>query len=129
VNLSSHTAVDLGTVSWHPEDAVWAEPGKTLLFSSTINGLTNLWKCSLADRALTQNTSGPGPDYSPMLDPATRGIYFVNGKSSGVLTAYRVHSNQLVDIASERASQPAISPDGPIVTGRSGLPDLVRQRR
>jgi Tol biopolymer transport system component len=112
VNLSSHTAVDLGTVSGHPRDVVWAEPGKTLLFRRTANGLTNLWKYSLADRALTQITTGPGPDYSPMLDPATKGIYFVNGRSSGSLTAYHVHGNQFVDIVSEEASQPIISPDG-----------------
>jgi Tol biopolymer transport system component/predicted Ser/Thr protein kinase len=117
VNLSSHTAVDLGTMSgsgnvtWGA-DAVWAEPGKTVLLSRTVSGLTNLWKYSLADRAVTQITFGPGPDYSPMLDPATKGIYFVNGKRSGVLTAYHVHSNQFVDIVSERASQPIISPDG-----------------
>ena len=115
VNLSSHTAVDLGAVSGYSlwwADAVWAEPGKTLLLSRTVNGLTNLWKYSLRDRALTQITSGPGPDYSPMLDPATRGIYFVNGKSTRFLTAYHVHSNQFVDIVSENASQPIISPDG-----------------
>jgi eukaryotic-like serine/threonine-protein kinase len=112
VNLSSHTAVDLGTVSRHPGEAVWAEPGKTLLLSRTVNGLTNLWKYSLADRAMTQISSGPGPDYSPMLDPATKGIYFVNGKSSTVLTAYHVYSKQFVDIVPERASQPVMSPDG-----------------
>jgi Tol biopolymer transport system component len=116
VNLSSRTAVDLGTVdlgavSEYPR-AVWAEPGKTLLLSRTANGLTNLWKYSLIDRTLTQITSGPGPDYSPMLDPATKGIYFVNGKSSGFLTAYSVQSKQSIDIVSENASQPIISPDG-----------------
>jgi dipeptidyl aminopeptidase/acylaminoacyl peptidase len=47
-----------------------------------------------------------------MLDPATKGIYFVNGRSSGFLTAYHIHSNQFVDIVAEKASQPIISPDG-----------------
>jgi len=112
VNLSRHTAVDLGTVSGHPRDAVWSEPGETLLFSRTVNGLTNLWKYSLADRALTQITSGPGLDYSPISDPATKGIYFVNGKSSGFLTAYHVHGKQAFDIVSENAYGPAVSPDG-----------------
>ena len=112
VNLSSHTAVDLGTVSGHPTDAVWAEPGKTVLFSRTVNGLANLWKYSVADRVLTQITSGPGLDYSPMPDPATKGIYFVNGKSSGFLTAYHVHGKQSFDIVSENAYGPVVSPDG-----------------
>src|SRR5207244_5568896 len=90
----------------------WAEPGKSLLFSRTVNGLTNLWKYSLSDRALTQITSGPGRDSSPMPDPATKRIYFVNGKWSEFLTVYHVHNKQSVDIVSQPASEPVISPDG-----------------
>jgi Tol biopolymer transport system component len=41
-----------------------------------------------------------------------KGIYFVNGKSSGFLTAYHVQSKESTDIASADATQPAISPDG-----------------
>ncbi|MGC2852371.1 MAG: hypothetical protein WB556_20475, partial [Candidatus Acidiferrum sp.] len=37
---------------------------------------------------------------------------FVNGKSSGFLTAYHVQSKQSTDIVSEDATQPAISQDG-----------------
>jgi hypothetical protein len=36
----------------------------------------------------------------------------VNGKSSGFLTAYNVHSKESTDIVSEDASQPLISRDG-----------------
>jgi len=36
----------------------------------------------------------------------------VNGKSSGFLTAYHVHSKESTDIVSEEATQPIISPDG-----------------
>ncbi len=61
---------------------------------------------------MTQVTSGAGPDFSPMPDPAGKGFYYVNGKSSGFLTAYNVRSKQSVDIASETATQPSISPDG-----------------
>jgi serine/threonine protein kinase len=111
INLTSHQAVDLGEVSRNP-DAVWGEPGNSLLFSRTVNGLTNIWKYSLRDRSLTQITFGTGPDYSPMPDPAGKGIYFVNGKSSGFLTTYDVHSKESRDIVSEDATQPSISPDG-----------------
>ena len=83
-----------------------------MLFSRTVNGLTNIWKYSLQDRSLTQITFGTGPDYSPMPDPGGKGIYFVNGKSSGSLTAYHVHSKESTDIVSEDATQPIISPDG-----------------
>ncbi len=47
-----------------------------------------------------------------MPDPGGKGIYYVNGKSSGLLTTYHVHSKVFADIASDDASQPAISPDG-----------------
>src|ERR1700677_4499888 len=111
VSVSTHTATDLGTV---PGDVggVWDEPGKSLLVIHTVNGLTNIWKYNLADRSLTQVTSGAGPDFSPMPDPAGKGFYYINGKSSGFLTAYNVRSKQSVDIASETATQPSISPDG-----------------
>jgi serine/threonine protein kinase len=111
INLTSHKALDLGEVSSNL-DFAWAEPGNSVLFSRTANGLTNIWKYSLKDRSLTQVTFGTGPDFSPMPDPGGKGIYYVNGKSSGFLTAYHVHSKESTDIVSEDATQPAISPDG-----------------
>jgi Tol biopolymer transport system component len=112
VNLASHSAAGLGALSGSPADVVWAEPGKTLLVSRTVNGLTNLWKYGLDDHALTQITSGPGPDSSPMMSPATNGIYYVNGKASGFLTAYHPRSKEFVDLVSENATSPDISRDG-----------------
>ncbi len=113
INVSSHEAAYLAEGElygdWHVE---WAEPGKTVLFSRAVNGLTNIWKYSLQDRSLTQITFGTGPDVSPMTDPGGKGIYYVNGKSSGFLTAYHVQSKESKDIVSEDATQPAISPDG-----------------
>jgi Tol biopolymer transport system component len=111
INVTSHEAIDLGEVSGNP-DIVWAESGRTVLFSRTVNGLTNVWKYSLQDRSLTQITFGTGPDFSPMPDPGGKGIYYVNGKSSGSLTAYHVHSKESTDIVSEDAAQPIISPNG-----------------
>jgi serine/threonine protein kinase len=114
INLTSHEAVDLGDISPAPGNSggAWAEPGKTLLFSRTVNGLTNIWSYSLQDRSLTQITFGTGPDFSPMPDPGGKGIYFVNGKSSGSLTAYHFHSKESTDFVSEDATQPIISRDG-----------------
>ena len=111
VTLSNKAVVDLGEVSGNPADVVWGEPGKSVLFSRTVNGLTNIWKYSLRDKGFTQVTSGTGPDSSPMLDPGGRGIYFVNGKSSGTLVAYKVRSKESFEL-SEYASQPTISPNG-----------------
>ncbi len=111
IKLTSRAAVELGEVSGNPVDAVWAEPGKTLLFSRNINGLTNIWSYNLNDRRLTQITFGTGPDYSPMVDLSGKGIYFVNGRSSGSLTVYHVQSKESTDIVPEEATQPSISPD------------------
>ncbi|MGA8985209.1 MAG: protein kinase [Candidatus Acidiferrales bacterium] len=111
IDLANHEAVDLGEVSGN-YDAVWGEPGKTVLLSRAVNGLTNIWKYSLDNRSLTQVTFGAGPDYSPMPDSGGKGIYFVNGKATGFLTTYHVHSKESTDIASEDATQPIISPDG-----------------
>jgi WD40-like Beta Propeller Repeat len=66
----------------------------------------------LTDRSLTQITFGPGPDLRPMSYPAGQGIFYVNGKGSGFLTAYHVRSKSSTDIAAENASGPALSPDG-----------------
>ncbi len=93
-------------------DYVWDEPGKSLLFSRTVNGLTNIWRYTLADRTLTQVTSGPGSDFSPMPDPVSGGLYYVNGKTSGALTVYRVRSKDFTDVVTEDATQPSLSRDG-----------------
>jgi serine/threonine protein kinase/Tol biopolymer transport system component len=112
VTISTHTAADMGEVPADVNGVAWDEPGKSVFFAHTVKGLTNIWKYNLEDRSLTQVTSGAGPDFSPMPDPAGKGFYYVNGKSSGFLTAYNVRSKQSVDIASETATQPSISPDG-----------------
>jgi serine/threonine protein kinase/Tol biopolymer transport system component len=117
INLTSHVAEDFGEISGMSPGAqipyiVWAEPGKSILFSRLVNGLTNIWKYSLQDRSLTQITFGTGPDYSPMPDPSGRGIYYVNGKNSGFLTAYHVRTKESTDIVSEDATQPSVSLDG-----------------
>jgi serine/threonine protein kinase/Tol biopolymer transport system component len=114
VNLTSHKTVDLAElpVDVDNRDVTWGDPGNSVLFSRNVKGLTNIWKYTLKDRSLTQVTFGPGPDYSPMPDPGGKGMYFVNGKSSGFLTAYHVHSKESADIVAEDATQPIISPDG-----------------
>jgi hypothetical protein len=89
----------------------WGEPGKTLLFSREVNGITNLWEYNIASRAATQLTSGPGPDLLPMKDPTGSGIFFINGKKSGFLSVYDLRSKSTTDIISESATQPTLSPD------------------
>jgi len=114
INVASGAAVDLGEVSGTADipDVEWDEPEKTVLFSRTVNGLTNIWKYDLKDRSLTQITLGTGEDYSPMPDRGGKGIYFVNGKDSGFLTAYHVHSKESTEISSENAIEPVLSRDG-----------------
>jgi serine/threonine protein kinase/Tol biopolymer transport system component len=112
ISLAGQQATDLGDIVAPNRDIVWAEPGNSIFFSRTVNGLTNIWKYSFKDRSLTQITFGTGPDFSPMPDPAGNGIYYVNGKSTGILTAYNVRSKQSTDIVSEDSTQPALSPNG-----------------
>jgi serine/threonine protein kinase/Tol biopolymer transport system component len=113
INVTSHQALALGDCELYGDfSVVWGEPEKTVLFSRTVNGLTNIWKYGLQDHTMTQITFGTGPDVSPMPDPAGKGIYYVNGKFSGALAAYHVHTKQSSDIVVENANVPIISPDG-----------------
>ena len=112
IDVTTHVATDLGKVSGEPNGVTWSEPGASFLFSRSVNGLSNIWKYELKDRSLTQITFGAGSDFAPMPDPGGKGIYFVNGKDSGFLTAYHVHSKESMDIVPEEATQPSISPNG-----------------
>ena len=90
IRATSHEAVDLGEVTGNALDVVWGASGETVLFSRNVNGLINIWKYGLNDRRFTQITFGAGSEEAPMPDPGGNGTYFVNGKSSGFLTAYHV---------------------------------------
>jgi Tol biopolymer transport system component/predicted Ser/Thr protein kinase len=102
----------LTVVQGNPRDPAWLDPGKSVLFSRTVSGLSNLWQLDLSDKSLTQFSFGAGPDRSPMPDPAGKGLYLVNGKSTGYLTVYSRRSKQFVDVADENATQPVLSRDG-----------------
>ena len=112
INLAAHQATDLGDIVAPNRDIVWAEPGNSIFFSRSVNGLTNIWKYRFNDRRLTQITFGTGPDFSPMPDPVGKRIYYASGKSAGFLTAYNVRSKESTEIVSEDSTQPTLSPDG-----------------
>lgn len=112
VDPAKKSVEELGQVLADPQEVAWGEPGKSILFGLTVNGLTNIWKMTLADKSLTQITFGPGPDHSPMPDPAGTGFYLVNGKSTGYLTVYDTRTKESLDIAGENATQPSLSRDG-----------------
>jgi len=112
VNIATHDSKKLGEVSGTPTDFAWNQPGKSLLSSRTVNGVTNLWEYTLSDGALHQVTFSAGPDSSPMPDPTGKGIYFVTGRESGALTIYNTRTKQTFDVASENATQPLLSWDG-----------------
>jgi len=112
VDLEKKSVENLEEIQANPDEVAWQEPGKSILFGRTMNGLTNIWRMSLADKSLTQVTFGPGPDRSPMPDPAGKGLYLVNGKSTGYLTVYNTRTKESVDIAGENATQPVFSRSG-----------------
>ena len=115
LNLQARSSTDLGVVEgvfdYNGGWADWFDPGKSVLLGRTVNGLRNIWMYSLEDRKFTQLTTGPGPDSSPMRDPSGKGIYYVSGKSSALLTTYQVKTGNGIDIVSDDVSQPSVSPD------------------
>ncbi len=112
VNLSTHTATDLGVIGAFVYEVSWAEPGKSMYFPHTVNGLTNIYRYDLKEKSLTQVTFGTGPDSSPMLNPAGKGLYFVSGRSTRILSVYDTRDKRTTNIEDEKPTQPAISPDG-----------------
>ena len=112
LDLSTQKAVILADLPDTSAFTSWATPGKSLYLSRRVNGITNLWEFSLDNRSFRQISFGPGPDKIPMSDPNGKGLYFVNGRSAGTLTLYRVASKQFSDIVAEDATQPEFSNDG-----------------
>jgi len=112
VNAVTHAAQRAGELPGNPTGVVWAVPGESLFLSRTNEGVTNIWKYSLTDSGFRQVTFGAGPDLSPMPDPAGKGMYFVNGKRTGALAVYSNSKKQSVDLTTEDATQPLLSPDG-----------------
>ena len=90
----------------------WDVPGESLVFPRTVNGITNVWQYRLADHSWKQITYGAGPDLSPMPDPNGKGLYFVNGRRSGVLTVYRPRTRESFDVVAENATQPIVTDSG-----------------
>jgi serine/threonine protein kinase len=111
-DLSTRKLQNLADLSDASVFSCWAAPGKSVYVSRRVNGISNLWEFSLDDHSLKQITFGVGPDKSPMSDPTGKGLYFINGKSTGTLTLYRVSTKQFSDIVTEDATQPTFSDDG-----------------
>ncbi len=109
LDLASRKFTDLKSVPDLVGLAAWAEPGKSFYLARSVQGITNLWQYTLPDGALKQITFGPGPDISPLVDPAGKGVYFVNGRSTGTMAVYRIATHQSSDILSELGTQPWIS--------------------
>jgi serine/threonine protein kinase/Tol biopolymer transport system component len=112
LDLTTHAVVKLGSVEGAVGRSTWSEPGISVNLGRSSNGLTNLWEYRLVEHKLNRITSGPGPDRSPMPDPSGKGIYFVNGKTTGALTVYNFRTKQSSDLITEDTSQPSISYDG-----------------
>jgi len=112
VNVATHKWQKLGEVSGSPTGFVWSRTGTSLLFSRTVNDVTNLWEYGLRDTALTQVTFGAGPDSSPMPDPSGNGIYYVSGRESAPLTVYNTRSNKSFYLVTDDSTQPLLSWDG-----------------
>jgi len=129
VNLATRAATKIGELNGSPTGLTWADGGKALACSRTVGGVTNIWTYQLSDGSLTQKTFGAGPDLSPMPEPGGKGMYFVNGRRSGTLTAYHPKTRQSLDLVNELATQPTFSWDGRrvayiVLTGNAGQGDI-----
>jgi Tol biopolymer transport system component len=111
LNLATLNSQKIGVISGSPTGLVWDDAGRILLCSRTVNEITNVWEYRVADGKLAQRTAGAGPDLSPMPSPG-KGLYYVNGRRSGVLTAYNTQTKKSQDIVDELATQPTPSRDG-----------------
>ena len=112
LDVETRKSAIVGEITGSLGRASWGKPGNTLYVSRKVKGITNVWEYSLADGSLKQITFGPGPDLHPLGDPAGKGVYFVNGRTSGVLTAYHPATKQSVDVVSDLATQPLTSHSG-----------------
>jgi Tol biopolymer transport system component len=112
LDLSTHVLEHLADLADTSPRISWAEPGRSLYVSHTVNNITNLYEFSLSDHSLRQITFGTGPDRAPMSDPSGKGLYFISGGNGGALTLYRTATKQLSDIVTEDATQPTLSQDG-----------------
>jgi Tol biopolymer transport system component len=112
IDMRNRTAEKLGSISGSPSGLAWLEPGKSVIMSRTVKGLTNLWAYELARGTLTQLTPGAGSDLSPMPDPTGPRVYYVNSKHSGLLMSYFVPAGASTEIVADDVSQPTLSPDG-----------------
>ena len=112
LDLTTRNIESLGELSYTSARSSWASPGKSVYVSHTDNGIDNLWEFTFVDHSLKQVTFGPGPDRDPMSDPSGKVIYFINGKTTGALTLYRVSSRKFSDVVTEDATQPDFSNDG-----------------
>ena len=111
VNVSARTVTDIGTIPAHAGEPAWDDPGKTLYTPHTVNGVTNIYGYDLRAKTFTQVTFGTGPDQSPMPDPAGKGLFFVSGRSTRILTVYDTRKKTSIDIDDENPTQPALSID------------------
>ena len=111
-SLAANQLTPLGELSSDGGGIGWGEPGKTLLLHRDVNGIFNLWEYNLETKSYTQLTSGPGPDYYPMKVRGGNGIFFVNGRNSGYLSVYDLHTKTSTDVIPDLATQPTLSRDG-----------------
>lgn len=110
-NLADKKQRDLGKIVSADEEN-WLVKDKSLILSREVNGLKNLWKYDLDNQSLTQITTGPGPDLSPMVDVVRNRILYVSGKQSAELLSYTIKNKSSHSIGRGNVAQPIISRDG-----------------
>jgi serine/threonine protein kinase len=111
-NLDLETRKSTFLSKFKGTDISWYIPDESFLYSKEENGIRNIWLYDLRSKESSQVTSGPGIDYHPMTDPASKTIYYVNAKESGAFLRYDVAKGSQQEVSKDLGSQPILSPDG-----------------
>lgn len=112
IHLNTGEAKQIAVLSDRTNGISWSFPGKSIIISRLVNGITNLWEYNLEDGEMRQVSFGSGEDIFPMMNSSTHQIYFVTSKESGTIQTLDLNTGTSTQIFSELASQPILSRDG-----------------
>ena len=100
-------------------------PGKSLLFGRSVNGIKNIWRFDLPDHALTQITFGSGPGLQPHDRPLGHGNLLHQRKIGGISDRVQ-HANEAVG-GHRRRHAPRNRPSRPMESASSMSPSRANR--
>jgi Tol biopolymer transport system component len=103
------------TASWNGRPSLSAD-GNYLVFASSQNGLSNIWRLSFSDGRLKQLTFGKLGENYPSVSPDGRWIYYSTG-DGGAASIWKIpFEGGEALLVSKEGWAPVISPDGRLIS-------------